>query len=651
MAAAADPSPRAPVEEPTSLKAKARSALRDLVGDEPKMIVLLVAPTLVAIAMDLVLRGRSTLRYFPPKELLNYFGSSLVCCGFWGSTLWLMARLWESRERRFGALKKGVVAAYFVLFVIPFSFFAYGGQYVYFRVFNAYVSRDSIRLGIELRGTLGAWMAAWAGKLLPAFVGVFVIGALAAWAIRRAGKPLRTAEPWLPVVSFVAVNFALAMDFVETKGLQASPPDSCFLHGVAGLVHEAILRHEVRGLSVRQPDPLPPMTPPAHRPSVILIITESVRGDAICSQKSDGCRARFLDDAIPERMGFLRMTSQASGTFTACMTLWTGLAPDADFRTVHHAAFSWEVARAMGYRTGYFSSQNLRYRDLGTYLTVGGIDELIGANELGDTADPHLGAPDERAAQKLVEFARRQTGPYFAVLHLSNTHWPYRVDPALQPFSPHDVDPFKGALTLYNHYKNSVLQQERTVAETFRALKALPSWQDTVAMFVSDHGEQFREHGGLYHLNSLFEEEIRIPGFVVAGDKALSEEQLAAIRSFRDRRVYGQDINATIVDLVGGWDYRAALPFSSLLAGRSVLRPPSGEPIVTASTTSGVWEDDNPVYGVIMGDRKVVGGDTTPWVCYDAGTDPGERIAMPAGRCPALLKAAILRYPKVPLGK
>ena len=648
MAGATDTKP--PTTAPT-LRSRARAAYRDLFGDEPKVIWLLVSPTLFAIAMDLALRGKNTLRFFPPKELLNYFGSSLVCAGFWGATLWFMARLWATRKGRFGALKLGAVGAYFALFVVPFSFFAYGGQYVYFRVFNAYVSRDSIRLGIELRGTLGAWMAAWAGKLVPAVLGVFVIAALAAYAIKRAGKPLAAAEPWLPIVSFVAVNFALAMDFVETKGLQASPPDSCFLHGVAGLIHEKILHHEVRGLSVRQPDALPPMTPPAHRPSVVLIISESVRGDAICSEKQEGCNARFLDDAIPERLGFLRMTSQASGTFTACMTLWTGLAPDADFRTVHHAAFVWEIAKAMGYRTGYFSSQNLRYRDLGTYLTVAGIDEMIGAADLGDTSDPHIGAPDERAAAKLVEFVSRQTGPYFAVLHLSNTHWPYRVDPALQPFSPHDADPFKGALTLYNHYKNSVLLQERTLAETFRALKAMPSWQDSVAMFVSDHGEQFREHGGLYHLNSLFEEEIRVPGFLVAGTNALTAEQTEAARKFRDRRVYGQDIQGTIVDLVGAWDYRPRFPFAGIINGRSLLRAPVGEPIVTASTTSGVWEDDNPVYGVIMGDRKVVGTDTTPWVCYDAGADPRERIALPATRCTTLFKAAAQRYPHVPLPK
>jgi arylsulfatase A-like enzyme len=168
---------------------------------------------------------------------------------------------------------------------------------------------------------------------------------------------------------------------------------------------------------------------------------------------------------------------------------------------------------------------------------------------------------------------------------------------------------------------------------------------------VSDHGEQFREHGGLYHLNSIFEEEVRIPGFFVFGDKAVTPEQIAAMRLFRDRRTYNSDVNATVIDLLGAAPHRAKLPFASLLHGRSLLSPPVGEPIMAASTTSGVWEDDNPVYGVIMGDRKVVGGDVLPWACYDSVADPRERFPLPVAKCSTLLKAAIAHYPKVPQPK
>lgn len=632
---------------------RARETYYSVFGERPAIIWWLVSPTLIGVALDLYLR-HGTLRYFPPRQWLNFFGSSLVAAGFWGSTIWLMAVL----HHRGSKLGRVAIGLYVALFVLPFSFFAYGGQAVYFRVFNTYVARDTIRLGLELRGTVAAWMAEWGGKFVPAAIGALAITGLVVQVIRKAGRALSTAVPLVPTVSFVGSVFALSMDYVETKTLQAAPPDSCFLHGVAGLIHEKLTQKgPTRGMSIRTPLPLPEIPQKAARPNVILVITESVRADAICSKSSPRCRARFLDEVAPERFGLTRMTTQASGTFSACMTLWTGLAPDADFKTVHEAPFLWEVAKKVGYDTGYFSAQNLRYRDMAVYLKVSGIDEMTSAVELGDTRDAHIGAPDERATAKLVEWAAARKEPYLAVLHLSNTHWPYRVDPALQPFEPHDADPLKRDVSLLrNHYKNSVLMQERTVAEWLRDMKKLPSWQDTVVLFVSDHGEQFREHGGLYHLNNLFEEEVRIPGFVVAGERALSDDQRDALTRFEERRVYGEDVNATVLDLVGAFEARPRFPHGDKLTGRSLIRRPmvvigGNEHIVAASTSSGVWLDNDAVYGVISGDRKVVGTDATPWVCYDLATDTYERSPLPPAQCQRLFTVAAKRFPRVPMPK
>ena len=58
-------------------------------------------------------------------------------------------------------------------------------------------------------------------------------------------------------------------------------------------------------------------------------------------------------------------------------------------------------------------------------------------------------------------------------------------------------------------------------------------WDDTALLFLSDHGEQFREHGGLYHNHSLFDEELRVPGWIVADPAALDAAQRAALASLR----------------------------------------------------------------------------------------------------------------------
>jgi arylsulfatase A-like enzyme len=223
--------------------------------------------------------------------------------------------------------------------------------------------------------------------------------------------------------------------------------------------------------------------------------------------------------------------------------------------------------------------------------------------------------------------------PYLAVLHLSNTHWPYRVDPGLQPFEPHDESPMSEIDLLHNHYRNSVLMQERTMADLVRSLRATPGWDDTVVLFVSDHGEQFREHGGLYHLSSLFEEQVRVPGWIVSGDHGLAPPQRAALAEWAQRRTYSQDVNATVLDLLGVLGERGSFPYAERLTGRSLLRRPGhDEPRVLLSTASGVWEPDDAKYGVMQGDLLAVKSESGAWWCFDIRADPEERF--PRGMLP-----------------
>ena len=597
--------------------------------------------------MDVCLRVRSLL-VFPPKEWLNYFGSSLASAGFWGGSLWMMSRLLPAR-RWPARIALGLYAA---LFVFPLATFSFGGQLLYFRVFHYYMARDTVRLGIALRGTLGAWLASWGASVV-----VMVVIGLAATALilsqaRRAAPHVRRATIAIPLAGFGLATYCFLVDFVESRSLQAAPPDTCFIHGVMHAIHDGVLGKgwaRRQGISLREPESLPPLTAPAHRPNVILIISESVRADAMCSAPQLGCRARFLDEAAPERIPLGRLTSQSSGTFTSCVVLWTGLAPDADFATMHHAPVLWEVAHALGYRTAYIGAQNLRYDDFGAFLERAGIDVEASAIDLGYAADAHIGAPDENAAARLLSFVKSDVpagAPYFAVLHLSNTHWPYRVDPALQPFEPHDESPLADVELLHNHYRNSVLMQERTMADFVRALRSTPGWDDTVVLFLSDHGEQFREHGGLYHLSSIFEEQVRVPGWLVSGNHALTGEQRIALQSWVPRRTYSQDVNATVLDLFGVLGERGSFPFADRLTGRSLLRrPPGDEPMVLMSTASGVWEPDDAKYGVMQGDLLAVRSASGTWWCYDMKTDPAEisqRGSYPA--CAPLIELGTRRF-------
>jgi len=618
-----------------------------LLGAHPSHLAYVVAPTLLAVALDLSIRARALVIY-PPLEALNYFGSSLASAGFWGAPLWTAARLFPRR----GPLARGGLVAIFALFVLPFAVFCYGGQALYHRVFGAYMARDTVRVGIALRGTLADWLTAWGGPwIFVALVGVAVPFTVAiGWSARRAARSLEGTIPVLPVVGFGIASTCFFTDFVETRSLQAAPPDTCFIHGVVHALRDAIrgkaaVRH---GFTQRSPAPLPPIPAPPHRPNVLVVLTESVRADAVCSSGPPGCTDEWIDPIVPDRIPLGKLVTQSPGTFSACMMLWTGLPPTVDLRTAHEAPVLWEVAHATGYRTAYITSQNLRYDDFGAYVERAGIDVEVSAIDLGDTRNAHLGAPDERATHSLLDFVRGVPDgqPYFAILHFSNTHSPYRVDPGLQPFSPHSDSATGDNAAFNNHYKNSVALQERTLGALLGSLRALPSWDDTVVLYLSDHGEAFREHGRLYHITSLFEEEVRVPGWLAAGKRALTDRTRDALRAYAPMRTYTQDIHATLVDLLGALDAQPTFPFASLTTGRSLLRAPVPF-MALLSTETAVWQPDDPQMGVMTDDRLLVGSASSAWACYDLSADPGEHRPLDASACTPLRAAGERAFPAV----
>jgi hypothetical protein len=620
-----------------------------LVGEHPRALAAFALPTALAVVLDFVLRG-GTIVGFAPQGKAIYGSSLLIGAAFWVFPLWCGARLLvaKSQRARIGAW------VFFALWVLPFATFSFAGQALFFRVYHSYMGRDTVRLGIALRGTVRDWFAAWGGPWLLS--AMLLAGAIVTFAIfilvRKNAPSTSPTLPSLPALAFAGALVCFWTDNVDSRFLQAATPDACFVHGAVHALRTAVtgkagLRH---GFSVRTPAPLPPLTSRRARPpNVVVILTESVRADAVCSDPPPGCRDSFFDDVAGDRVALGKLTAQTPNTFSASMILFTGLAPNVDAATAHSAPVLWEIAGGVGYRTAYVTSQNPSYEDFGLFVRRAGIDVVVTGTDLGGVGQEQLGAPDERATEKMLDFVRSvpASSPYLAVLHLSNTHMPYRSDPALTPYAPHSTDPLGDVGAFHNQYRNSVRMQARTVAAFVRELRALPAWDDTVVLFLSDHGEQFREHGGLYHNHSLYDEELRIPGFAIGGARALDDAARTALRSYAGRRTYTQDVNATIVDLLGVGDARATLPFAASVAGRSLIRArdASPDPIALLATETSVWEPDDARYGAMRGERVVMGAPGGAWLCFDAARDPAERAPLNPSACADLVATVTSAFP------
>ena len=100
--------------------------------------------------------------------------------------------------------------------------------------------------------------------------------------------------------------------------------------------------------------------------------------------------------------------------------------------------------------------------------------------------------------------------PMFVFLHTYQVHSPYTPAPrwaALFP-SPEGASPARRDMDAYDA---EIAYTDSEVARLLKAIdRALPA-DDTILIVLSDHGEEFGEHGRRYHGGTLANETLRVP--------------------------------------------------------------------------------------------------------------------------------------------
>jgi arylsulfatase A-like enzyme len=630
-----------------AVEAPPRGRLHRFFGASPRRCFWLLVPPLAVAVVDRLVRGRF-LATQTPLELANYGLGVTLAASCWLVLVWGLAKIFARGKRRLAlALSVGLV--------FPLTICCFPLQFAYFQYAGAYSSANTLPIAWQLRGTVKtAFLGSWASTLPGlVFAVLFWVGLVAL--ARHLSSYLRNAEPLVPLAAGV-VSLVLALgDLGWTSGALALGPDASFWASVVG----GLAQHDTpRGLTVRTLLPLPPLVKILDdgrtRPrSVVLIISESVRADVFPSAPELGQKSP-LDEVIGDRVPLPWMTSQASSTVISCVSTWTGLGPNVDVLTAHRAPLLFEMAQAAGYRTAYIGAQRGDFQRLGVFLRVAGLDVHVHGEDLDPQADEELGAPDDRAMDRALAELAKDPRPTFLVLHLSATHYPYRVDPPYATRQPMTtVIAAENKAPLWNRYRNAVDEQTSLLTDFFRRLRAQPGHPDWAAVFVSDHGEQFFEHGAFSHIRSLHDEELRTPAFVVGQGTGLTADERAGLATYRDTRVYNQDIAMTVLDLLGLAEAQRALPYHERRTGRSLLRPrdeAAAPPIAILANRNGIWGIDRPSFGAMQGARKVLGRDTEPFVCFDTASDPGEKKPLPAATpaCAGVLTAARAAFPFVP---
>lgn len=133
------------------------------------------------------------------------------------------------------------------------------------------------------------------------------------------------------------------------------------------------------------------------------------------------------------------------------------------------------------------------------------------------------------AVEWIEEHADRR---FYLYLHLFDPHWNYDApapwgetftDPSydgpatgrwtyLRQFLPPDrLMPPRDLQHVKDLYDGEILFTDQALGRLFASLRAEDLWDDALVIILSDHGEEFQEHGSVHHVRTLMEEVLRVP--------------------------------------------------------------------------------------------------------------------------------------------
>jgi arylsulfatase A-like enzyme len=394
---------------------------------------------------------------------------------------------------------------------------------------------------------------------------------------------------------------------------------------------------------------------PERPPNVLLVVVDTLRADRVGFAGSRRGLTPFLDRLAATGTVFERAYATTSWTLPSVASLFTSR------YALQHGVVRFrsplaeaertlaEALAARGFAGAGLSANFLIAEGLGFGQGFDHWQVLVG--DLSPAGHPYAGAGELReAALAWLDGPSRPPGaPAFLYLHFMEPHSPYAPpEPFRSRFLPPGADPEQVRLAeeriralrvdaisaeqaeiLAALYDAEVAALDRELETVFAELAARGFLDRAVVVVTADHGEEFREHGGLVHGRSLFEEVVRVPLLVVAPDRPggrVVQEPVSLV-----------DVAPTLLALLGlppepGFEGRSLVP---LIDGET--REPAPVLLELAANVDAAADLRVHALGIVRGDLKLVLDPAHGGALFDLRGDPGERSpADPAGSAAAV---------------
>lgn len=281
-------------------------------------------------------------------------------------------------------------------------------------------------------------------------------------------------------------------------------------------------------------DPLPNPVPAAPmprfpgRPDIFVFLIDACRPDHLglygYARSTSPNLDRFAEDAVVFESAY----ANASFTRSSVATLFTGLYPESHKVRILMNKLSERLLtipvylKAKGYRTSLFTA-------------TGNVSANMGFARGVDDYFPHIGEwrrGEERSLPSKFEGWLAHESPLFSYIHLMEPHLPVVPPPpfldmfsapkdrafvhgvleefqrkidAERPFGPEEVK------AVVDNYDSAIAYIDGEVGKLLKSLKDRGSYDDSLIIVLSDHGESLYERQFWGHGSKVYEETARVP--------------------------------------------------------------------------------------------------------------------------------------------
>ena len=353
---------------------------------------------------------------------------------------------------------------------------------------------------------------------------------------------------------------------------------------------------------------------PSAAPNVLIILIDTLRQDHLGCYGYHRPTSPHIDAFAAEAVRFHALVPQSSWTRPSVVSLLTSCYPSVhggiDRNSMVRAGLptAAEAFRSGGYETHAFMSNPLCLPYWGIGVEFGRVVDLVKA----DAEDMDDAEITDAVLSTLPILAGR---PWFLYVHFMGPHWPYMPPkPYRDRFrTPETLGEETADVTqhLIDLYDGEIAYTDAQVGRLLDELKKTQLYDNCLIVIMSDHGEQFREHGEWGHGVSLFEEELRVPFLV----------------RFPQGRYAGREIHDLVenVDIVPTLLDAAGVRGDPRFQGRSLLAIICGEPCAPRLAYASLALEGRSVHMARTLHTKFIedrNADTKNW--FDLRRDPRE---------------------------